>query len=136
MLHVNEPTFYLSPPGPCPYLPGRTEQRAFTWLGEAALRTGLDATTVSSRLTGAGFRRSGDVSYRPYCDSCQACVSVRVVAREHAPTRSMRRVAARNTDLSAQVLDARDGVSAEQYALFSRYLQERHADGRDGLDEC
>ena len=46
------PQFFLTPGGPCPYLPGRTERKVFARL------TGTLAQPLSEALTHSGFRRS------------------------------------------------------------------------------
>ncbi len=113
--------FYRMPPRPCPYLPGRTEQNIFTEL------SGASTTPLYDALTQAGFRRSHNVAYRPSCPGCQACVPVRVVTWQFAPSRSQIRVLRANGDVRESELG---GVAtAEQYALFGRYLSARHADG-------
>ena len=43
-------------------------------------------------LTQGGFRRSQNIAYRPACEGCRACISVRVVVDAFAPTGSMTRV--------------------------------------------
>ena len=50
-------------------------------------------------LTQGGFRRCQTIAYRPACETCRACVSVRVVVDDFEPSRNMRRIAERNTDL-------------------------------------
>jgi arginine-tRNA-protein transferase len=114
--------FYLSGPLPCPYLPGRVERKLFTRL------TGPEDTDaeVNSTLTRAGFRRSHDIVYRPACNECNACVPVRIPVRAFAPSRSLRRIAALNSDLSLEVCDTR--VTDEQFALFLAYQTARHPD--------
>jgi arginyl-tRNA--protein-N-Asp/Glu arginylyltransferase len=115
------PQFYLTAPSPCPYLAGREERKVFTHL------VGERAPELNDLLTHGGFRRSQSIAYRPACETCRACVSVRVVVEDFRPTRSMRRVAERNGDLVAEM---RVPVpTSEQYSVFRSYLDSRHRDG-------
>jgi arginine-tRNA-protein transferase len=115
------PQFYLTAPSPCPYLPGREERKVFTHL------VGEKAGELNNLLTHGGFRRSQSIAYRPACEGCKACVSVRVIAEEFRPTRNMRRVLERNADV---VGDMRVAVpTSEQYSVFRGYLDSRHRDG-------
>jgi leucyl-tRNA---protein transferase len=117
----NTPQFYLTAPSPCPYLPGHEERKVFTHL------VGERAAELNDLLTHGGFRRSQSIAYRPACETCRACVSVRVVVDEFEPTRSMRRVQQRNSDL---IGDLRAAVpTSEQYSVFRSYLDLRHRDG-------
>lgn len=112
------PQFYLTAPSPCPYLPGRQERKVFTHL------VGDKATDLNDLLTHGGFRRSQSIAYRPACDQCRACVSVRVIANEFRPSRNFRKVMARNSDL---VGEQRSAVpTSEQYSIFRGYLDQRH----------
>ena len=113
--------FYLTAPSPCPYLPGREERKVFTHI------VGRRARELNEILTQGGFRRSQTIAYRPACETCRACVSVRVLVDEFRPTASMRRVARENRDLVGTVAPNRP--SSEQYSLFRRYLDARHSDG-------
>ncbi len=113
--------FYLTAPSACPYLPGRVERKVFAHLDSA------DGAALNDALTHAGFRRSQGIIYRPACESCEACLSARVVIADFAPTRSQRRIAARSADLVHQSL--RPEPSEEQFVLLSRYLGARHAKG-------
>ncbi|GLK82451.1 arginyltransferase [Ancylobacter defluvii] len=115
------PQFYLTAPSPCPYLPGREERKVFTHL------VGERATQLNDVLTHGGFRRSQSIAYRPACEHCRACVSVRIVVADFAPSRRFRRVSKSNADL---IGDMRAAVpTAEQYSLFRAYLDSRHGDG-------
>ena len=115
------PQFYLTAPSPCPYLPGQEERKVFTHL------VGERAPELNNLLTHGGFRRSQSIAYRPACERCRACVSVRVIADEFQPTRNMRRVQERNCDLIGEM---RVGVpTSEQYSVFRAYLNARHYDG-------
>lgn len=115
------PQFFLTSPATCPYLPGRQERKVFTHL------VGERAPEVNDLLTQGGFRRSQSIAYRPACEACRACVSVRVLAQEFEPSRTFRRVLATNDDLIGHAGSAQP--TAEQYSLFRAYLDTRHADG-------
>jgi len=115
------PQFYLTAPAVCPYLPGEMERKVFTHL------VGPRAAEMNDLLTQGGFRRSQNIAYRPACEACRACVSVRILAGEFEPTRSMKRVMSANRDLIATVQPAQP--STEQFALFRRYLDDRHQHG-------
>jgi arginine-tRNA-protein transferase len=115
------PQFYLTAPSPCPYLPGRQERKVFTHL------VGERAAYLNNILTQGGFRRSQNIAYRPACETCRSCVSIRVAVGEFRPTRSFRRILARNEDIVAEERPA--APSSEQYALFRAYLDARHASG-------
>src|SRR6266478_3562531 len=115
------PQFYLTAPSPCPYLPGRHERKVFTHL------VGDKAGDLNDLLTHGGFRRSQSIAYRPACDQCRACVSVRVVANEFRPSRNFRKILARNADI---VGEQRSAVpTSEQYSVFRAYLDQRHRHG-------
>ena len=79
------PEFYLTAPSPCPYLGGKEERKVFTHL------VGERAAELNNILTQGGFRRSQSIAYRPACEGCRACVSVRVVATNSVDP-SMRRI--------------------------------------------
>ena len=115
------PEFYVTAPQPCPYLAGRLERKLFTHLTHDK-----PLALVDSLLKG-GFRRSQNIAYMPYCEGCQACISVRVLVDEFQPSRSLRRVLDANRDLTARRLQSTP--TTEQYALFRAYIDARHADG-------
>jgi leucyl-tRNA---protein transferase len=118
---LDAPQFYLTAPAPCPYLSGRKERKVFTHL------VGEKAPEINDMLTQGGFRRSQNIAYRPACESCRACVSVRILVDEFLQTNSMRRISRRNGDLVGQQLPS--APSSEQYSLFRRYLDYRHTGG-------
>jgi len=115
------PQFYLTSPSACPYLFGKEERKVFTHI------VGKRARELNDILTQGGFRRSQTIAYRPACENCRACVSVRVVVDDFRPTASMTRVVKRNRDLVGTLVPNRP--SSEQYSLFRRYLEARHGDG-------
>lgn len=115
------PQFYLTAAAPCPYLPGRMERKIFTPLDAG------DPADLHDHLTHQGFRRSQNIVYKPACEGCQACVSIRVDALNFETTKSFRRVVNRNGDLTAAALPP--VASHEQFALMRSYLDGRHQDG-------
>ncbi len=115
------PSLYLTAPGPCPYLAGRRERKVFTHL------LGNDAVPLNDALSEAGFRRSQTIAYRPACESCNACISVRVRASDFVPTRNFRRVLGTNSDLARHVTNGK--ATREQFALLRDYLDGRHDEG-------
>lgn len=78
-----------------------------------------------------GFRRSGGHVYRPHCVACRACIPVRIPAARFEPNRSQKRCLARNADLELCIAPARR--TEENFALYRRYLDTRHAGG--GMDD-
>ncbi|NHF73367.1 arginyltransferase [Paracoccus xiamenensis] len=118
---THAPQFYVTAPQPCPYLHGRAERKLFT-----ALHPG-NAQELNNALSRQGFRRSQNVLYRPSCESCVACMSARIRVRDFAPNRTQRRVRNRNADLNRVATSA--WATEEQFELFRRYLDGRHADG-------
>ena len=82
---------------------------------------------LNDTLSKQGFRRSQNVLYRPSCADCTACMSARIKVDGFAPSRSQRKTLRRNTDLTRDATSP--WATEEQYALFRRYLDKRHADG-------
>lgn len=113
--------FYLTAPAPCPYLDGQIERKVFTHLA------GSGGSALNEALSHLGFRRSQNVVYRPACDDCAACVSVRVLVDGFSPSRSFRRTLARNSDLHRSIVAPT--ATLDHYDLFRRYLDARHSEG-------
>jgi len=112
------PQFYLTSPTACPYLPGREERKVFTHL------VGSRARELNDVLSQGGFRRSQSIAYRPACETCRACVSVRICVDDFRFSRGFRRVLARNVDLIGEAVAPQP--RSEHYSLFRAYLDERH----------
>lgn len=115
------PQFYLTQPTPCPYIPGKRERKVFTKL------QGPLSRQIHESLARVGFRRSQNIAYRPACDGCNACVSVRVLVDRFAPSRSQRRVMAANADVRTCTVPA--AANEEHYYLLKSYLDARHKGG-------
>ncbi|MFN4153196.1 MAG: arginyltransferase [Paracoccaceae bacterium] len=115
------PQFYVTAPQPCPYLEGRMERKLFTALqGEHAQR-------LNDSLSKQGFRRSQNVLYRPSCSECSACLSARIRVADFVPSRTQRRIMRRTAHLRRNATSP--WATEDQFSLFRRYLDARHADG-------
>ena len=115
------PQFYVTAPQPCPYLPGRMERKLFTALA------GDHAEILNDALSKQGFRRSQGVLYRPSCADCAACLSARIDVSRFEPSRTQRRILKRNATLERRA--NAPWATEDQFALFRRYLDVRHAQG-------
>ncbi|EKE45115.1 Arginyltransferase [Oceaniovalibus guishaninsula JLT2003] len=115
------PQFYVTAAQPCPYLAGRTERKLFTAL------QGDTAELLNDALSKQGFRRSQNVLYRPACAECASCLSARIRVADFRPSRTQKRVMRRNAPLTRRF--SAPWATEDQFALFRRYLDSRHADG-------
>ncbi|MCV2864698.1 arginyltransferase [Defluviimonas sp. WL0075] len=115
------PQFYVTAPQPCPYLDGRSERKLFTAL------QGENAKRLNDALSKQGFRRSQNVLYRPSCAECTACLSARIRVADFEPNKSQRRTLRKNATLRRDATSP--WATEDQFALFRRYLDSRHAKG-------
>lgn len=115
------PQFYVTAPQPCPYLDGRMERKLFTAL------QGEQAQKLNDTLSKQGFRRSQNVLYRPSCAECSACLSARIRVEDFKPNRTQRKILNRGRDLRRNATSP--WATEDQFSLFRRYLDVRHADG-------
>ncbi|WP_027859811.1 arginyltransferase [Marinobacterium jannaschii] len=113
--------FYATPEHDCSYLQDREAKTLFVD------PQAIIAKDTYSQLSDLGFRRSGRHIYRPHCNDCQACISVRIPSTEFQPSRSQKRVLSKNSDIKIRVVTPQ--FNQEYYELYSRYISSRHADG-------
>ncbi len=116
--------YYATAPYDCSYLSGRVAR------SQVAAPVGAIQGTAYTALIKEGFRRSGSFIYRPQCDSCQACQSVRLPVQQFSPNRSQRRAWKQHQDLLVKI--NKPFFSAEHYALYNRYQSAKHTGG--GMD--
>jgi arginyl-tRNA--protein-N-Asp/Glu arginylyltransferase len=111
------------PEHPCSYFPDRVARTR-------ALRAGRVHPETYRAFMDAGFRRSGKMLYQPVCSACRACQPVRVLVNAFAPSKSQRRCARRNTDLTLEI--APPHPTEEKYDLYSRYVRRWHSGNLEG----
>jgi arginine-tRNA-protein transferase len=113
-------------PRPCPYLPDRDA------ISEGFTTPGLHAETYHD-LMDLGFRRSGNIFYRPRCQGCRLCVPMRIHVDDFRPSKSQRRVQRMNSDV--KLLTALPHLTAEKLAIYQRYLAHQHPGSPQNEDE-
>lgn len=114
-------SLYLTAPDQCSYLEDR-QQRMLLVDPEEKLNTSL-ATYFSNH----GFRRSGNMTYRPKCDACKQCISVRIPAIEFIPSRSQKRILKKNSHIEATLEPLSNAI--DYFPLYYDYQKARHPDG-------
>jgi len=112
--------FYVTTAYNCGYLPNKLAQSL------VASPQHLINARAYNILIQKGFRRSGLFSYRPHCDICNACISVRVILEEYVASRSQKRALKQHKNLSATVMPVT--FTAEHYALYTSYQRARHTE--------
>jgi arginine-tRNA-protein transferase len=104
---------YLAPPSQCGYLPDRL------WRLEYEHVAGASAADYMARMA-QGWRRFGHVFFRPRCQACTACQSLRVLVDQFRPDRSQRRARKANEGV-VELRIGRPSVSRAKLALYDRY---------------
>ncbi len=112
---------YSGPVQSCSYLP---DQQSQSWFVDPAAAL---TPALYSQLLAKGYRRSGEIVYRPACPECQACVPVRVPVSRFRPKRWVKRNRRINHDLTLSWHHR--GIDSETLALYQRYQQARHPNG-------
>lgn len=112
----------------CPYLPGRTAREQVC---PFVVRDVADFEWLLAR----GFRRSGNIVYRPACPDCAECIPTRVLAAEFAPSRSQRRALRRNADVRVEIAaPVGDDERWSIYQAYTRAVHGRDDDDREGFE--
>ncbi|WP_394174541.1 arginyltransferase [Thalassotalea litorea] len=112
--------FGLTQHFPCNYLPEQKERLMVVMNHE------LLTNENYQRLLEAGFRRSGDQVYRPHCQRCDACESLRVPVKEFIASKSQKRILTLNKDIKINISSSE---KPQFYPLYERYINTIHIDG-------
>jgi len=104
----------------CNYLPDQDERLL------VCMEPADELPEYYSTLILAGFRRSGDQLYRPHCAACSKCESLRIVSNSFVPSKSQKRVLAKNKNI---VINTIEGERDDYYELYEKYIIGAHKDG-------
>jgi arginine-tRNA-protein transferase len=104
---------YVAPPSRCGYLPDQQ------WSLEYEVFGAISAAEYGERLR-QGWRRFGSMLFRPGCRNCQACQSLRVIAKKFRPNRSQVRACKANVGAVRLVIGA-PAVTRAKLTLYDRY---------------
>ena len=114
-------------PHPCPYLKDREA------LEEAFMSENFPPELYHDFMN-HGFRRSGRVFYRPTCEDCNECKSLRIPVTLLEPNKSQRRVLKKNQDIEVKVKSPR--FTADKYRIYAKYIEHQHTKGfQDSADD-
>ncbi|MCX7084833.1 MAG: arginyltransferase [Methylococcales bacterium] len=112
---------FLSQDYPCSYLENQQSRSAF-------VHPSYQMTSeIYAQLMSQGFRRSGDEVYKPHCQTCSACIPVRVPVAHFTPNRSQKRCINKNINTQAKIKPAL--FEQAHYDMYIRYQKSRHLDG-------
>ncbi len=96
----------------CSYLPDERSTMRYKAIDRCSAET-------YERLLKRGWRRFGNLFFRPACSACSECRGLRVEVEAFRPNRSMRRIWRKNRDL--RVVAQAPSVSRQHLELYRRY---------------
>ncbi|KMT66363.1 arginyltransferase [Catenovulum maritimum] len=112
--------FGISQAFPCNYLPEQYERLL------VAIDDIVYNPTNYEVMLNLGFRRSGEQVYRPHCESCQQCISIRIPAAEFSLSRNQKRTAKKCQNFTTRI--NKKAIPSQYFELYSKYINQRHSD--------
>lgn len=112
---------YQSVDSPCNYLEGL---QSSSLIVDPDLPITQELTTVMSQM---GYRRSGNMLYKPQCKGCNACQSSRIRLKDFKPSKSQKRIISKAKYLDFHVRECT--FNEDDYRLYHKYIELRHSDG-------
>jgi len=105
---------------PCNYLPNQHERLL------VATDERLQNSEHYGWLMSQGFRRSGDQIYRPHCELCSSCKSLRVLVEDFVLSKSQKRNIKKNSHFIIKISTEKKTI---YYSLYEQYINTLHKDG-------
>lgn len=122
MSHSIPIKFGISQYFPCNYIPSEQERLL------VAIDPVVQTPENYEQLMTLGFRRSGAQVYRPHCEVCHACQSIRVPVNQFSLSRSQKRTLKKAKHFTL-CLNQNCTDIMQYYPLFETYINRRHSDG-------
>lgn len=116
---------YLSPPTKCSYLHGKQS------ISQIVVPPDVVDSFYYANMLRQGFRRSGTFVYRPQCNTCKACLSLRIDVENFTASRRFKRIINKNKSLQCRQLPLH--WEEEHFQLYMRYQRARHQEEVDEL---
>jgi arginyl-tRNA--protein-N-Asp/Glu arginylyltransferase len=101
----------------CPYLTGRKAC-------EEAFSAAEFPPELYHDFMDHGFRRSGHYFYRPVCQDCAQCRSIRIPVSEYKPRKSHRRIMNKNRDIHVHIETPK--LTRTKHRMYKDYLAVQH----------
>ncbi|MCG7529846.1 arginyltransferase [Psychrobium sp. MM17-31] len=120
MSELEQLTLGLTQSNDCSYLPGESERLLVVYPNEQI------NSYIYQQLMERGFRRGGNDAYRPHCEHCRACQSIRINVDDFTPSKSQKRVLNKAKHITSRWVTE---PSQDYFALYSKYISLRHSDG-------
>ncbi|MBD1558260.1 arginyltransferase [Vibrio sp. S9_S30] len=111
---------------------GMTESHDCSYLDEHQERVAVVLDDVLHTCSGYellmanGFRRSGNAIYKPQCEQCNACQSLRVAVSDFKPSKSQKRLLNKAKNVEWKMKSSLDD---EWFDVYEQYINERHREG-------
>jgi arginine-tRNA-protein transferase len=103
---------FTEPPRDCVYLPGQIAQL------ETRVMLDVSAEQFGDMLS-RGWRRFGPFYFRPACQACQACLSIRIPVAHFVPSTTQRRTLRRLEHITVEINPPR--VDEARLALYHQW---------------
>jgi len=101
----------------CSYLPGLEQTTHYKIIEKCDLE-------YNELLIERGWRRFGNMYFRPMCEGCSACESIKIDVNNYIFSKSERRIIKKNTDIKTYL--RRPSASHDHIALFEKYHDHMH----------
>ena len=102
---------------PCSYISGNSQTIHYKVIRECT-------KTQCEALILRGWRRFGEMYFRPVCSDCTACESLKIDVENYVFSKSERRILRKNSHITSFIRTP--GMSSEHLELFYRYHAYKH----------